>query len=448
MAKMLRAQIALVVSFLMICPPTLQAQSKPIQAKGIAQRQMPEMLTYYQLTRLSERERAAYIEEVVSLFRYLEARENGKVATLPPSKTTLVTDIWSLLLRGPSVQAEACPKGEESINMDGKHYCAASCKEGYQKAGIVCKLSSPPQCSFNCVIIAKNPDWVLPTPDNKEADGNEIVGRDGKVAGRTTEKTGRVTQNPVATPEGGDKPTTDLAEAEEKAPVAGDDKTPKTTDQKPVTPKDACYEIACPATDSQYRFTVKEDFNKRVTETNDARCINAGLVGKYDISGNKKCLPVQKFKIGSLDLSCKSGTTMCNPLLFGLEKQDPATPHCITIGLEMTKQCYDKAAGAQGARDFWKNPSVTHEAMAEEWDKITKFLREDICTEERSAKYHCLECALIAKRLAELNKMVDACPKANKCGDKVICASRWKDVKGLETGETNGAAGAGTETQK
>lgn len=446
---------SLFFSFLLFaCPASAQSSS----TKKINQRKMPEMLSYYQLTRLNERERIAYIEEVVELLKYVDARENGKTAELSASRMRTRTDLWSLLLRGESVNAVSCPSGQGSVTVAQQTHCVAYCPKGtHDLGGVRCSINFKNEklttCHRDCVKIG-SAGWIAQSDSG-------IVDRNGEIHSWSTPKSGRVRiavpnestkdgeQVPVTLSEG----TVDVSptDKEKSTPNATDDtRNPAAAadEKKTLTPKDACYEIACPKDDPEYRFQVKEDFNNRVKETGDARCVNGGLIGKYDINGRKKCLPVQTLKIGPLDLKCKSGTTMCNPLLFGLEKSEPVTPYCIPIGLEMTKQCYDKASGADGAREFWKNPSVTHETMAEEWDKIVKFLREDICTEERTAKYHCLECAVIAKRLAELNKMVDGCPKANKCGDNVVCASRWQNVKGLEAGETNGGGGTGSDAQK
>lgn len=409
--------------FLLIFIMNSAFAASQVSDKALGSRSLPEMLDYYQLMQLSEKDRDHYMREVLSLLHNLERPGTPFLEPKSTPKNTAASELWRLLLGGAeAVAADSCLQGQDSKTWQGQGYCIQECPKGYTRVAFTCPMLASSErivCKADCVRVSEKPTWEKSGPPGPGKSSSGYDDGAGKISPGTAPDIQAQKELPA------DRKDSPSVETEKKDTVKLD-------------PKQACYEIACPSEDSKYRFKVKEDFNSRVSGKKDERCINAGMIGKYSIQGNKKCQPVQKYEIGQTKLTCPAGKTMCNPLLFGLAKSSPPKAHCIDIGLEMTQRCYNKAGGVNGAREFWKNPAFSHEDIAREWKNLVTHLREDLCTEDASARYHCLECALIAKRLAELNKMVDGCPKENKCGDKVICASRWNTVRPLESEDLRG----------
>lgn len=411
----------------------------------------PEILDYYEMMKLPAAEREAYLRGVIDIVNWAERlnlyaavdEETQAGVSRPPSAIT-----WLLSLSSAEAVASIdckptdCPSGSIVYLSAGKlQQCLQRCPKGQKGEFVRCNLDY--SCSSLCVEekcsgpSAGVAPKVAPGPGGG---GNAEIkpGADGTVQVKPGGG-GEIDASCAKSKDPGD--CQKRLEKEREAQRAEADAAAKKKKEAEKAGETDCEEITCPSEDPQYRFKVKEDFNKRVTSSKDVRCINGGMIGKYDIEGRKKCRPVQAAEFGPLKLTCGAGKTMCSPLLFGLAKDDPPKALCVDIGLEMTEQCMQKG-GPEKARAFWKRSDISHEILAEEWKKLTSAFTDDLCREKASANYHCKECALIAQQLIKLNKMVDKCK--NKCGKEVRCFFAGSTgIKGLEKGtDTQGGSGA------
>ncbi len=136
-------------------------------------------------------------------------------------------------------------------------------------------------------------------------------------------------------------------------------------------------------------------------------CVFAGMVSDLD-SKNRRCQAVTSFEVGEHKLSCASGQTMCNPLLFGTV--NATTPICIGRGQNATVQCSKLSAPRDAERFLNRNIA----GLQDKWDDFREKFKKVCEPGTIQAKFHCVECNVMRLRLFELHARILSSP----CGSR------------------------------
>ena len=145
-------------------------------------------------------------------------------------------------------------------------------------------------------------------------------------------------------------------------------------------------------------------------------CVFAGMVSDLD-SKNRRCQAVMSFKVGEQNFSCAQGQTMCNPLLFGTV--NATTPICIGRGQSATVQCSKLSAPRDAERFLNRNIS----GLQDNWNEFREKFKSVCEPGTIQAKFHCVECNVMRKRLFELHARVlsDPC-RSRMSGEDAVDA--------------------------
>lgn len=372
----------------------------------------PGLVSYQEIQRMSPAVRAKYLEGVREIVEELEQKG---VILMSPSSTNhgqqkssmLKNTILEMISKNQTAQAAMinnCSCSSELYESD----------TNYQSSVLTCIQKPKTPCAPGTHLEAdeKSCSGAVKCPGAINSDGHLTLYRRG-CAGRCVpdENTNTLSgEDPV------EKGKRDPRGLESRGRSGDPSNSNKSKEKKEDVMK--CMPVKCDPEDSELRFRVKSDFNQRVIEKSDKRCINGGMIGQYNIEGNKKCRAIRQKRIGSFNLTCSASQTMCNPMLYGLANENPPKALCVPIAVEVTKACHE-VGSIENAQKFWQRSDLVTEDLEEQWDNLRAAIEKDLCSEKRSAEYHCQECFYIYKRLSELNKLAGSC--VGKCGDLSRC---------------------------
>ncbi len=142
-------------------------------------------------------------------------------------------------------------------------------------------------------------------------------------------------------------------------------------------------------------------------------CIFSGNVSAF-IGGRKsrgRCKPVSEIQLsetGPKYRCLEKGMTMCNPLVFSVDKD--GAPFCVPAKGSATREC-DRLSSEERRKPDFLAQSVG--GIQESWTKFRDGFNKLCKTSEASRKFHCEECRIMSERLVALNASATGTP----CGD-------------------------------
>lgn len=194
-------------------------------------------------------------------------------------------------------------------------------------------------------------------------------------------------------------PTDKKDERAEKCKIAANKDLPECKDAEPGTPQ---WEVGC----TSQKLTCKKDrdlhrgkFYK--SEGGKPACLYAGNISKYPTPKPQKGKCDKVYNSKAPDLKCEGGKVICNPFVFGWDKDKKAI--CVSPGVEATEAC-DATSPKDGAAPLFDKANFP--GLSDEWNKFVEAVKKVCSTNADSAYFHCSECNILSERLFNLERKV------------------------------------------
>ena len=398
------------------------------------------MLTYDQLVALKPAAREAYIDQIGTLMERLE--EQGDLETGKVYANFYLNGPWRFF---PEANAQECQQNRLPIWWEGRVTC-----------GEVMSRSCPPNLTsiplpnrpgfFLC--LSRIPtESVAPSDEASNVQGvtdqtrltceaplvvQPVSGGRFVCARRSARRDGRCPANEIQVPAlGDDEEIWCTRPGNASAPRLRETDPPGRPEElraRPLPPPplaapapqggqvDAttCQPAECSAGNRSARSREYAAAG-RAAENPQTRCINGGMIAEIRRSAGRRYCPITpRATFGTLTLECERGSTLCNPLIFGTRRTDPAAI-CASIGRSTTRSCGSLARGLGENRrkpiELLTDPA--NQAIAQSWNDLRDGLNAVCNPTGVIGRFHCAECAVIAQALAAANSGVRG---ANQCG--------------------------------
>ena len=175
----------------------------------------------------------------------------------------------------------------------------------------------------------------------------------------------------------------------------------------------AGHEIKCEGTRADRRKKFYDD-------ASISSCIFAGNINEFMDKPKRpgRCRNSSTFRFSDHGhpYTCASAReSVCNPLVFCLKKDN--TPFCVPAKIDATKAC-DAASTADARLPDCLNQNI--QGLADAWNHYREGFNQLCRNNAASRAFHCDECLIIAKRLADLNALATG----DSCGEMKPYARR------------------------